>query len=274
MLPRMNIRNVLVVAAVLLVASTASARRTGNTYSLATGCTSCHGGGGAVAPTILITQVTADPLTEGGSAIFNVSLTSNTAAGVGRFASFAASIATDAGQFVDGAETELCVVGGSASTTCPANRTAIRDVTRRDFVDGSYDWDIELSDLGAGTFTLAVGGNDVNGNGGSGSGDDNANATLEFTVTGGAGGEGEGEGDPPVGEGEGEAPVGEGEGEPAAEGEGEPAAEGEGEPVAEGEGEDGGDVGGGGCCSLTGTSPASSVGLVVVLAMLRRRRQR
>ena len=193
-----------VVAALVTLAAPAHARLGNSAYLVATSCTGCHTGGGD-RPLVEVTQTTPDPLAPGGTALFHVTMTSTNAGGVGRFASFAASVPRSAGSFKDGDETDTCELTGG----CPSNRTAIRDITGRAFEAGVYEWDLELENLGSGTFTLEVGCNDNNDNGRS-SGDRNGEGLLTFTVAEGEG-EGEGEGELP-GEGEGEVP-GEGEGE-------------------------------------------------------------
>ncbi|HEY4222015.1 MAG TPA: MYXO-CTERM sorting domain-containing protein [Myxococcota bacterium] len=254
------------VAAALLASTSASAYRTENTYGLvasANGCNGCHTSAQVPAPTLTVTQVTADPLTVGGSAIFDVKITSGRADPTAGKAAFAAGV-KNAGTFIAGtvAGSETAICGSAGQPGCSSGFSAIRDVTRRAWgsctgcAAADYDWQIELDDLKAGSFTLNVGGNDVDGNGNSGGLDHNNHTTLAFVV---AEGEGEGEG----------AAAGEGEG--AAAGEGEGAAAGEGEGAAAGEGEGEGDdqtpppVTG---CSATGSGGAVPVGALLALGLL------
>jgi hypothetical protein len=228
---------VVVVVVVTAFAAPANARLGNASYIVATSCNSCHGTSALQRPTLTVTQVTPDPLVRGGSAVFHIEARSNNDDGAGRFATFVASALKSAGAFKDGDDTEVCEVTGG----CPSSRTAIRDISGRAWVDGAFGWDIELENLGPGSFNLAVGVNDINHNNLS-SGDRNTGTSVPFTV---AEGEGEGEGDP--GEGEGEGEVG---------------AEGEGEVNVDPDGS---------CC---GGSPAQASAGLLGLLLLRRRRHR
>ena len=234
MVPATMLRFVVVIAVAAVSAAPAAARLGNASYLVATSCNGCHSG--ATRPTLTVTQTTPDPLLPGQPAVFHIAMTSENNGGAGRLATFAASVQKAAGTFKDGPDTETCEITGG----CPSNRSAIHDISGREFVDGAFAWDIELENLGPGSFNLAVGVNDINDNNLAG-GDRNIGISFPFVV---AEGEGEGEGD----EGEGEGEEGEGE-----EGEG----EGDVEPPAS-------------CC----TGSASQAGVGVVGLLLLRRRQR
>ena len=230
-------RSVVVVAVAAFFAVPAGARLGNAAYLVAGSCNGCHSG--VSRPEVTVTQTTPDPLLPGGAAVFHVEMTSTNNGGVGRKATFAASVLRTAGTFEAGVDVESCELTGG----CPSNRTAVRDIVGRDFVDGVYAWDITLSGLQPGRFNLAVGVNDINGDDET-RGDRNLGVAVPFVV-----GEGEGE------EGEGE----EGEGE-----------EGEGDVTGEGEGDV--DVPDGSCCA--GSASQASVSLLGLLLLRRRRRRR